>query len=154
MTTDNTNQLPVPVARALANYASEPPAIISSLCRLLMAGNLAGTGRVCILPVDQGNEHGPTRSFKPNPPAFDPFYLYRLAVAAGFSAYAAPLGSLRIGAVEFPHVLKIAKLNASCPVRPGGDAAAVSGTVSQALAVEEAARLGCIGVGYTVYFGS
>ena len=53
-----------------------------------MHGDLAGTGKLLILPVDQGHEHGPDKSFFVNPPAYDPEYHYKLAIEAKLSAYA------------------------------------------------------------------
>ena len=80
------------VKKILANYESDCPGTKANLARILMHGRLGGTGKLLILPVDQGFEHGPARSFEKNPPAYDPHYHYELAVDAGLSAYAAPLG--------------------------------------------------------------
>ena len=78
-------------------YEGENPGVKTNLVRLLMHGRLAGTGKLVILPVDQGYEHGPARSFAPNPAAYDPHYLFELAIEAGLSGYAAPLGPARAG---------------------------------------------------------
>src|SRR4051812_18122087 len=86
------------VRQILSWYEGETPGVKANLVRLLMQGRLAGSGKLVILPVDQGYEHGPARSFALNPPAYDPHYLYELAIEAGLSAYAAPLGSLGRGA--------------------------------------------------------
>src|ERR1041385_3846039 len=87
------------------------PGTLTNLARRLNTGRLAGTGRLVILPVDQGFEHGPGRSFAPNPPAYDPRYHFKLAIDAGLNAYAAPLGFIEAGAVEFagqiPLILKL-----------------------------------------------
>ena len=89
------------VKEILSWYASENPGVRTNLARMLNHGTLAGTGRMVILPVDQGFEHGPARSFAVNPPAYDPLYHYQLAIDAGCNAYAAPLGFIEAGAAEF-----------------------------------------------------
>src|SRR6202453_5216404 len=89
------------VRKILANYESDNPGTKGNLARILMHGRLGGTGRLLILPVDQGVEHGPARSFAPNPPAYDPHYHFQLAIDAGLSAYAAPLGFIEGGAATF-----------------------------------------------------
>src|SRR5690606_25136728 len=98
------------VKRILANYEGENPGVKANLARILMEGRLGGTGKLIILPVDQGFEHGPARSFAPNPPAYDPHYHFQLAIDAGLSAYAAPLGFIEAGAATYagpiPTILK------------------------------------------------
>ena len=89
------------VQQILSNYAGESAGVLTNLARLLNHGTLAGTGRLVILPVDQGVEHGPARSFASNPSGYNPEYLFELAGEAGCSAYAAPLGSLEAGAAKF-----------------------------------------------------
>src|SRR6266480_3222562 len=99
------------VREILSWYGSDNPGTLANLARLMNHGKLAGTGRFVILPVDQGFEHGPVRSFGPNPPAYDPRYHFQLAIESGCNAYAAPLGFLEAGAREFagevPLILKI-----------------------------------------------
>src|SRR5437867_12420845 len=117
------------VREILSWYPSDNPGTLANLYRLLMHGRLAGTGKLVILPVDQGFEHGPARSFAPNPPGYDPRYHFELALAAGCNAYAAPLGFLEAGAAEFAgEIPLILKLNNSdtlsrradpCPAVPG-----------------------------------
>ena len=85
------------VREILSYYDSENAGVRANLARFLNHGRLAGTGRFVILPVDQGFEHGPARSFAPNPPAYDPHYHYQLAIEAGLNAYAAPLGMIAAG---------------------------------------------------------
>ena len=85
------------VREILSWYASDNPGTRSSIARLLNTGRLGGTGRLVILPVDQGFEHGPARSFAPNPAGYDPRYHFDLALAAGCNAYAAPLGFIEAG---------------------------------------------------------
>ena len=73
------------VKAILANYESDNPGTKANLARILMQGRLGGTGKLVILPVDQGFEHGPARSFAPNPPAYDPHYHFQLAIDAGLN---------------------------------------------------------------------
>src|SRR5512139_1414260 len=102
------------VSRILSCYESENPGVRTNLARMLNHGTLAGTGRMVILPVDQGFEHGPARSFAPNPPGYDPHYHFQLALDAGCNAYAAPLGFIEAGAAKFAgQVPLILKLNNS-----------------------------------------
>ncbi|WP_437561981.1 class I fructose-bisphosphate aldolase [Sorangium sp. So ce542] len=138
------------VEQILSWYASENPGTLTNLVRLLNHGALAGTGKMVILPVDQGFEHGPVRSFAPNPEAYDPDYHFQLAIDAGCNAYAAPLGSLQAGAARFagqvPLILKLNNSDTLAKVEQ--PLSAVTGSVDDAL------RLGCVGVGYTIYPGS
>src|SRR5437762_8601146 len=103
------------IREILSWYDSENFGVRTNLARMLNHGRLGGTGKMVILPVDQGFEHGPARSFAPNPAAYDPHYHYRLAIAAGLSAYAAPLGMLEAGADTFagsiPTILKVNSAN-------------------------------------------
>lgn len=138
------------VEEILSWYAGQNPGVLTNLYRILNHGRLAGTGKVVILPVDQGFEHGPTRSFAPNPDAYDPLYHYRLAIEAGCNAYAAPLGFLEAGAAQFAgQIPLILKLNNHDILHDEIDPlGAQTGTVADAL------RLGCVGVGYTIYPGT
>jgi len=135
------------VREILSWYASDNPGTRSNIARLLNTGRLGGTGRLVILPVDQGFEHGPARSFAPNPAGYDPRYHFDLALAAGCNAYAAPLGFIEAGAAEFAgEIPLILKLNNSDSLTPGGDPCpAITGSVDEAL------RLGCSAVGFTIY---
>jgi class I fructose-bisphosphate aldolase len=138
------------VREILNFYRSENPGVLANLARMLNHGRLAGSGKFVILPVDQGFEHGPARSFAPNPPAYDPRYHFALAIEAGCNAYAAPLGFLQAGAAEFAgEVPLILKLNNHDLLFDEHDPApAVTGSVADAL------RLGCAAVGFTIYPGS
>ena len=138
------------VTEILSWYRSDNPGTCTNLARILNYGRLAGTGRVVILPVDQGFEHGPGPSFAPNPPTYDPHYHFQLAIDAGCSAYAAPLGFLEAGAAEFAgQIPLILKLNSHDILQDEKDPlGAVTGSVTDAL------RLGCVGVGYTIYPGT
>lgn len=138
------------VKEILGWYGAENPGVLTNLARLLNHGRLGGTGKLVILPVDQGFEHGPARSFAPNPPAYDPRYHFDLAIAAGCNAYAAPLGFLEAGARDFAgEIPLILKTNDSDVLRDDPDPAqALTGCVRDAL------RLGCCAIGFTIYPGS
>ena len=136
------------VKKILDNYESDNPGTKSSLARMLNHGKLAGTGKLVILPVDQGFEHGPARSFAANPAGYDPHYHFSLAIEAGLNAYAAPLGMLEAGADTFAgQIPTILKCNSSNSLATTKDQA-VTGTVADAL------RLGCAAIGFTIYPGS
>ena len=136
------------VKKILSHYESDNPGTKSNLARILMQGKLAGTGKMVILPVDQGFEHGPARSFAPNPEGYDPHYHYQLAIDAGLNAYAAPLGSLEAGADSFAgQIPTILKVNSSTSWATSKDQA-VTGSVQDAL------RLGASAIGFTIYPGS
>ncbi len=136
------------VKKILAGYESDNPGTKANLARILMHGRLGGSGKMVILPVDQGLEHGPARSFAPNPAGYDPHYHFQLAVDAGLSAYAAPLGFIEAGADSFagaiPTILKCNSANSLATDRDQG----VYGSVNDAL------RLGCSAIGFTIYPGS
>ena len=132
----------------LNQYENTNAGIKANLGRILMSGKLSGTGKLVILPVDQGHEHGPDKSFMVNPEAYDPIYHYELAIEAGLSAYAAPLGFLEAGAETYagqiPTILKINSSNSLSSIKNQSK----NGTVKEAL------RLGCAAVGFTIYPGS
>src|SRR5215831_16472306 len=138
------------VREILSWYGSDNPGTLTNLTRMLNHGRLGGTGKMVILPVDQGFEHGPARSFAANPAGYDPRYHFDLAIAAGCNAYAAPLGFLEAGAAEFAGAIPlILKLNNSDVLTGGKDPCpALTGSVDDAL------RLGCSAIGFTIYPGS
>jgi class I fructose-bisphosphate aldolase len=135
------------VTEILSWYSSDNPGTLANIARLLNHGRLGGTGKLVILPVDQGFEHGPARSFAKNPGGYDPRYHFELAIAAGCNAYAAPLGFLEAGAAEFAgDIPTILKLNNSDSLYGGADPCpAITGSVDDAL------RLGCAAIGFTIY---
>jgi class I fructose-bisphosphate aldolase len=134
------------VREILSWYGSDSPGTLANLARMLNHGRLGGTGRMVILPVDQGFEHGPARSFAPNPAGYDPRYHFELAIAAGCNAYAAPLGFIEAGVAEFAgEIPLILKLNNSDSLSKGEPCSALTGTVDDAL------RLGCGAIGFTIY---
>ena len=139
------------VQKILANYESDNPGTKANLARILMHGKLGGTGKLLILPVDQGVEHGPARSFAPNPPAYDPHYHWQLAIEAGLSAFAAPLGFIEGGASTYagqvPTILKVNGANSLSRQKEAADQAVTA-------SVKDALRLGCAAIGFTIYPGS
>src|SRR6202167_3455922 len=139
------------VKKILDWYDGDPPSVKANLARILSTGKLGGSGKLVILPVDQGFEHGPARSFAPNPPAYDPHYHFRLAIDAGLSAYAAPLGFIEAGADSFagaiPTILKVNSANSLARAKEGPSQAVTAG-------LKDALRLGCSAVGFTIYPGS
>ncbi len=138
------------VKNILSAYDSDNAGTLSNIFRLLMHGKLSGTGKLVILPVDQGFEHGPTKSFAPNDKGYDPDYHFELAIEAGLNAYAAPLGFLEAGARKYAgQIPLILKLNNSDSLTKSNDPCpAVTGSVQDAL------RLGCSAIGFTIYPGS
>lgn len=138
------------VKQILSWYPSDTPGVLTNLARLMNTGTLAGTGNMVILPVDQGFEHGPARSFQPNPAGYDPDYHAQLAIDSGCNAYAAPLGFLEAVAGklkgEIPLILKLNNSDSLAKVENA--CSALTGTV------KDAVRLGCVAIGYTIYPGS
>jgi len=139
------------VKKILDGYESDNPGTKANLARILMQGKLGGTGKLVVLPVDQGFEHGPARSFAPNPPAYDPHYHFQLAIDAGLSAYAAPLGFIEAGAATYagaiPTILKVNSANSLARAKEGPSQAVTA-------SVKDALRLGCSAIGFTIYPGS
>lgn len=138
------------VREILSWYQGENPGVLTNLARMLNHGRLGGTGRMVILPVDQGWEHGPVRSFGPNPDGYDPRYHFKLAIEAGLNAYAAPLGFLKAGAAEYageiPLILKANNHDLLADEKDSWQAITAS--------VNDALRLGCCAIGMTIYPGS
>ncbi len=138
------------VREILSWYGADNPGVLTNLARMMNTGRLKGTGKLVILPVDQGFEHGPARSFAKNPDGYDPAYHFELAIESGCNAYAAPLGALeacaRDYAGEIPLILKI---NNSDTLY--GNKSPISALTSS---VDDALRLGCAGIGFTIYPGS
>ena len=138
------------VKEILSWYSSDSPGTLTNIARLLGHGKLGGTGKLVILPVDQGFEHGPARSFAPNPAGYDPDYHFQLAIEAGCNAYAAPLGFIEAAAAKFagqiPLILKLN--NSDSLAKVDQPISAITGSVDEAL------RLGCSAIGYTIYPGS
>jgi len=140
------------VKKIIDCYENENAGVKGNLVRMLNNGALAGTGKMVILPVDQGFEHGPARSFAKNPAGYDPHYHYQLAIDSGCNAYAAPLGSLQAGADTFagqvPTILKYNSSNSLASGKNQDGNQAITGSIQDAL------ELGCTAVGFTIYPGS
>jgi class I fructose-bisphosphate aldolase len=138
------------VREILSWYGSDNPGVLTNLARMMNHGRLKGTGKLVILPVDQGFEHGPARSFAKNPDGYDPAYHFELAIESGCNAYAAPLGAIeacgRDYAGEIPLILKINNSDSLF-----SNKSPISAMTSN---VEDALRLGCSGIGFTIYPGS
>ena len=138
------------VKEILGWYGADNPGTLANLARMLNHGRLGGTGRLVILPVDQGFEHGPARSFAPNPPAYDPRYHFELVIEAGCNAYAAPLGLLEAAVRDYAgEIPLILKLNNSDSLSAEKDP-----TEAMTAGVADALRLGCAAIGFTIYPGS
>lgn len=138
------------IREILSWYTSENAGVRTNLARMLNHGRLGGTGKMVILPVDQGFEHGPARSFAPNPAAYDPRYHFQLAIEARCNAYAAPLGFIEAGVSDYcGDIPLILKCNNHDLLHDERDPiSAVTASVGDAL------RLGCVAVGFTIYPGS
>ncbi|HMQ20934.1 MAG TPA: class I fructose-bisphosphate aldolase [Planctomycetota bacterium] len=138
------------VDQILSWYESDSPGVLAKLRTMLMHGRLGGSGKMVILPVDQGFEHGPARSFAKNPAGYDPHYHFKLAIESGCNAYAAPLGFLEQGARTFagriPTILKLNNSDSLVSTKDPCPAVTAS--------IEDALRLGCSAIGYTIYPGS
>lgn len=138
------------VREILSWYGADNPGTLANLARMLNHGRIAGSGKLVILPVDQGFEHGPARSFAKNPDGYDPAYHMELAIEAGCNAYAAPLGAIEACARDYAgEIPLILKLNNSDSLY--SSKAPISALTAS---VEDALRLGCAGVGFTIYPGS
>ena len=138
------------VREILSWYGADNPGTLTNLARLMNHGRIAGSGKLVILPVDQGFEHGPARSFAKNAAGYDPRYHIGLAIESGCNAYAAPLGFIeavsRDYAGEIPLILKVN--NSDTLYNPKSPISALTSNV------EDALRLGCTGIGFTIYPGS
>lgn len=120
------------------------------LKKLFNHGRLAGTGYINILPVDQGIEHTAGASFAPNPDYFNPEHIVRLALEGGANGVASTLGVLGLVARKYAHQIPfIVKINHN-------ELLTYPNKHDQIMfaSVEQAAQMGAIGVGATVYFGS
>jgi class I fructose-bisphosphate aldolase len=130
--------------------SDRPIAVLRNLQSMLGHGRLANTGYVSILPVDQGIEHSAAASFSKNPAYFDPANLVELALAGECSAVATTLGTLGAVARRYVHRIPfIVKLNHNQFLH-------YPNTYRQIMfaSVRQAADLGAVGVGATIYFGS
>ncbi len=138
------------IQEILKHYDTENVGVLNNLARILNHGYLSGTGKMVILPVDQGFEHGPLPSFASHRQAFDPSYHFQLAIEAKCSAYTAPFGFLSAGAKKFigqiPLILKVNNADSLYKSSTAPLPAITS-------CVEDALQLGCVGIGFTIYPG-
>lgn len=115
----------------------------------LMYAHGPGNGKIMLLPIDQGFEHGP-RDFFPNPPSIDFEFQLELALEANYSGVACHIGlaekHLKKYAGRVPLVLKI---NGRTSIPPDDEAFSPLDA-----SVEDALRLGADAIGYTLYVGS
>jgi class I fructose-bisphosphate aldolase len=138
------------VDQIMDHYRSDEPGVRANLYRMMNTGRLAGTGKLVILPVDQGFEHGPARSFAANPAGYDPEYHVQLALESGCNAYAAPYGFIQTIAHDYAGKIPlILKVNNHDTLHDEADPAP-----AQTSSVKDALRLGCAAIGFTIYPGS
>ncbi|WP_336129457.1 class I fructose-bisphosphate aldolase [Mesoflavibacter sp. CH_XMU1422-2] len=124
--------------------------VLRSLSQLYNHGNLAGTGYLSILPVDQGIEHSAAFSFYKNPDYFDPENIIKLAMEAGCNGVASTFGVLGLNARKYAHKIPfIVKINHN-------ELLTYPNKYDQTLfgKVKNAWDMGAIAVGATIYFGS
>ena len=130
--------------------SDRPIPVVRNLASVYAHGRLGGTGYLSILPVDQGIEHSAAASFAKNPAYFDPANLVELAIEGGASAIATTLGGLGIVARRYAHKIPfIVKLNHN-------DVLHYPTTYDEVMfgSVRQAAELGAVAVGATIYYGS
>jgi class I fructose-bisphosphate aldolase len=132
------------------SQSDRSPTVLRNLATMYNHGRLAGTGYLSILPVDQGIEHSAAASFSPNPSYFDPAHLCDLAIAAGCNAIASTFGTLASVSRRYVHRIPfIVKINHN-------DLLNYPNTYDEIpfASAQQAADLGAVGVGATIYFGS
>lgn len=113
-------------------------------------GRLKNTGYLSILPVDQGIEHSAGASFAKNPMYFDPENIVKLAVEGGCNAVASTLGVLGMVSKKYAGKIPfIVKINHN-------ELLTYPNKFDQVMfgSVEQAKKMGALGVGATIYFGS
>jgi class I fructose-bisphosphate aldolase len=144
-------QLPGPDFVDRVHAASDRPVpVLRSLQQMLGHGRLAGTGYVSILPVDQGIEHSAGASFAKNPAYFDPENIVKLAIEGGCNAVASTLGVLGSVARRYAH-----RIPFICKVNHNEFLTYPNKFDQIAFArVKQAADMGAVAVGATIYFGS
>jgi class I fructose-bisphosphate aldolase len=132
------------------SISDRPTPVLRNLQQMFDHGRLGGTGYLSILPVDQGVEHSAGASFAPNPMYFDPENIVRLAIEGGCNAVASTLGVLGAVARRYAHRIPfLMKLNHNELLSyPNSHDQIYFGQV------EQAAAMGAVAVGATVYFGS
>lgn len=124
--------------------------VLGNLSWLYNSGNLADTGYLSILPVDQGIEHSAGASFAGNPLYFDAENIVKLAMSSGCNGVASTLGVLGIVSRKYAHKIPfIVKINHN-------ELLSSPNTFDQILfaSVDQAYEMGAAGIGATIYFGS
>src|SRR5882724_9244388 len=127
-----------------------PGPVLRNLQQMFGHGRLAGTGYLSILPVDQGIEHSAGASFAKNPAYFDPENIVKLAIEGGCNAVASTLGVLGSCSRKYAHKIPfILKLNHN-------EFLTYPNKYDQIMfaSVEQAAEIGAVAIGATIYFGS
>jgi len=130
--------------------SNRSPQVLNALARLYNSGNLAGTGYLSILPVDQGIEHTAGSAFGPNPDYFDPENIIQLALEAGCNGVASTFGVLGLTSRKYAHKIPyIVKINHNeLLTYPNKHDQILFGSV------KDAWNMGACAIGATVYFGS
>ncbi|WCO01304.1 class I fructose-bisphosphate aldolase [Psychroserpens ponticola] len=147
------DELQTPSKNSLDNVfanSNRNPQVLRSLAQLYNHGNLANTGYLSILPVDQGIEHSAAFSFYKNPDYFDPENIIKLAIEAGCNGVASTFGVLGLNARKYAHKIPfIVKINHN-------ELLTYPNKYDQTLfgKVKSAWNMGAVAVGATIYFGS
>jgi class I fructose-bisphosphate aldolase len=130
--------------------SDRPAAVLRNMASMYNHGRLAGTGYLSILPVDQGIEHSAGASFAPNPEYFDPENIIKLAIEGGCNGVATTLGVLGSVARKYAHKIPfVLKFNHN-------EFLSYPNSFDQIFfaSIDQAFKMGCVGVGATIYFGS
>lgn len=136
--------------RTVFRSANRSFTVLKNLMRLYQSGRLAGTGYLSIFPVDQALEHTAGYSFAANPRYFDPETIIEMAVQGECSGVASSAGVLGLVSKKYAsRIPLIVKLNHS-------EHLSIPDQTNQIMfsSVKQAAEMGAVAVGATVYFGS
>jgi len=110
-------------------------------------GKIVKNGKVFILAMDQGMEHGPTDFNAKN---INPEYVCEIACRGGFTGFAVQKGIARMYRENYSgKVPLVLKLNGRTNIVPKDECYS-----SQVASVKEAVDLGADAIGYTIYVGS
>lgn len=141
-----------PIYGILSNYRADTAGVRQNLHRLLTHGTLGHTGKLLIYSIDQGFEVGPDQVFGEFSHGYDPWFHFKLACAGKLSALAAPVGIIETSVDQFlgkiPLILKVNSNNNMMAENTQRRYQSITASVDDAL------RLGCIGIGFTIYPGS
>lgn len=126
------------------------PHVLRNMQALFDHGRLGGTGYLSLLPVDHGISFSAGSAFAPNPRYFDPEEILHLAIEGGCNGVITTYGVLGSVADAYAHKIPLLlKLNHHETLSYPNEADQVLFA-----RVEDAFKMGCVGVGATVYFGS